>query len=171
MMLQLTHAMFYLTNDLIDVFCNVYALMNKTQFLIYRMCVTFILLCEKLMFWTLQMCAGKFVDPSKLTLLPPSAAGSPECHQVALGTESGAIYIFCNFSVSFINMKIKEFNVFFTHLIGEACSFLNMLIWWTVVFNFLIKQGNNISLNNKDCSNKHNMVITLLLLLTTAFIT
>jgi hypothetical protein len=68
-------------------------------------------------------------------------------------------------------MKIKEFNVFFTHLIGEACSFLNMLLWWTVVFNFLIKQGNNISLNNKDCSNKHNMVITLLLLLTTAFIT
>jgi hypothetical protein len=51
-----------------------------------------------------------------------------ECHQVALGTESGAIYIFCNFSVSFINMKIKEFNVFFTHLIGEACSFLNMLL-------------------------------------------
>lgn len=46
------------------------------------------------------MCAGKFVDPSKLSLPPPSAGGSPDCHQVALGTESGAIYIFCNFSIT-----------------------------------------------------------------------
>ena len=46
----------------------------------------------------LKMCAGKFVDPLKLTLLPPS--GLPADRQVALGTESGAIYIFCNFSVS-----------------------------------------------------------------------
>ena len=46
------------------------------------------------------MCSGKFITPEEFDSSLANGSSSHEVTQVALGTDSGAIYIFHNYEVS-----------------------------------------------------------------------
>lgn len=59
------------------------------------------------------MCSGNFVKSEKLPVTLTATSGSGSGEQVALGSDTGALFIFNNFSVSINGLFLKSVDVIY----------------------------------------------------------